>query len=238
MTDHDQLITARQPTVAPRGTRGRTLQPTLHQLELLASYAKTGSKQTSATEFGIAPVTFQHELHRLMRRLDARGPIDAFKKLGWLTVPDRLEIPAPTAATLPSSRQLEVLATYVRAGSARATAAQLGVAESTVKNLLANLNRRLRVGTAVQTCLALGWLAIPDGLDATDGSHVGQDVDLAVLAAYAHAGSVAGAASGLGVSAGLVKTRLKASYRALKVHRALAAYQALGWLRPPEGTGQ
>jgi hypothetical protein len=236
MSHPARALKAEQPMASGasrRVVRTRSPQPTLHQLELLASYARTGSKAASAEEFGIPVSTLQRELRTLLRRLEARDVIDAFNKLGWLTVPDLLELPGSPEAIAPTSHQLEVLATYVEADCVRQAADQLGVAQSTVKNLLTDLNRRLGVGTAVEACVAIGWLVIPESLD-VDGSP--RNVDVAVLAAYARAGTVGAAARQRQVTAATVKNRLKASYRALNVHRALEAYKALGWLRVPNPT--
>jgi DNA-binding CsgD family transcriptional regulator len=128
-------------------------------------------------------------------------------------------------------RQLEVLAAYVDAKSARTAAAQLGIAESTVKNLLSDLKRRLGARSVTTACVALGWLLIPDLQDAANSP---SGVDVAVLAAYAQAGTVRSAAAELGLSAAGARSRLTATYGVLHVHCALAAYQALGWLRLPK----
>jgi hypothetical protein len=56
---------------------------------------------------------------------------------------------------------MRVIESYVRTGSQKATAHELGIALSTVKNELSSLYARLDVDGAMQAVAALGWIALP-----------------------------------------------------------------------------
>ena len=56
----------------------------------------------------------------------------------------------------PTRRQLEVLRAYVRAGSVAAAAYELGIGETTVRQLLSGLYRRTGCVNAVQAAYWLG----------------------------------------------------------------------------------
>ena len=56
----------------------------------------------------------------------------------------------------PTRRQLEVLRAYIRAGSVAAAAYELGISESTARQHLSGLYRRLGCENAVQAAYRLG----------------------------------------------------------------------------------
>lgn len=74
--------------------------------------------------------------------------------------------PGTVAPRPPSRRELEALAAYCGAGSVRRAAETLDVDEQTVKNALGRLYAALDVGGALEAATALGWLRVPDELNA------------------------------------------------------------------------
>jgi hypothetical protein len=67
----------------------------------------------------------------------------------------------PRPGLPPTERQIHIFATYVREGSLKAAAKTLGLAESTVKNQMAELHRRLDVCCAMGAAQKLCWIRIP-----------------------------------------------------------------------------
>ena len=61
----------------------------------------------------------------------------------------------------PTPAQLRTLEAYVRLGSQKDVAVELGIAPQTVKNHLAALYVRLGVGGAMEAVRALGWARVP-----------------------------------------------------------------------------
>jgi len=59
-------------------------------------------------------------------------------------------------------RQLETLKAYVRTGSTKDAAADLGVHPQTVKNMLSAIYLRLDASGMVEALRALGWLTLPE----------------------------------------------------------------------------
>jgi DNA-binding NarL/FixJ family response regulator len=72
----------------------------------------------------------------------------------------------PTPNTPPSPRQLQILRACVRGGSYQRAAEQLGISESTVKNSLAALYRKLGVGNRTEAAVKAVRLGLiePDDL--------------------------------------------------------------------------
>ena len=67
------------------------------------------------------------------------------------------------AAYVLSPREREILGHIGRTGDTmRATGCRLGIAESTVKNHLRSVHRKLGVDGNVATFIVLGWLKVPD----------------------------------------------------------------------------
>jgi DNA-binding CsgD family transcriptional regulator len=67
----------------------------------------------------------------------------------------------PTLESPPTPTQLRVIRAYVRLGSYKLVAAELGISHQTVKNHLSNLYLRLDVGSSIGALERLGWIAIP-----------------------------------------------------------------------------
>lgn len=62
----------------------------------------------------------------------------------------------------PTEHEIAVLAVYAQRCSVKETSLYMGLAESTVKNLLATLYRKLDVGSAMEACVAMGWVKVPE----------------------------------------------------------------------------
>jgi hypothetical protein len=163
--------------------------PTRGQLRAFAAYASSGSIDVAASVCGLARGTVRVQLRRLYKGLGVTDGTQACRALGWLTVPVDLEPrtvaggwqillgddpswrrrrrtrPDPDRDSLPPGHLLGFLAAYAASGTPRAAATTFGVALSTLKNGLADLNRMLRVHRAIEACMALGWLTIPKGLE-------------------------------------------------------------------------
>ena len=60
---------------------------TPRQLEVLRTYALTGSQKETAARLGIGMNTVKNHLTDAYLDLDADGAIDAFRAAGWLMVP-------------------------------------------------------------------------------------------------------------------------------------------------------
>jgi DNA-binding NarL/FixJ family response regulator len=72
----------------PRQPRPLHLPPLpARQAETLATYARTGRVQFAADSMGIAYHTAHQHLDRAYRRLGVTNAIEAFRVLGWLSVP-------------------------------------------------------------------------------------------------------------------------------------------------------
>lgn len=67
----------------------------------------------------------------------------------------------PVNATLPpTGRQIACLAAYMRTGSQKAAAAEVGVTVQTFRNYMKTLYARLDVTGAITAASALGWIRI------------------------------------------------------------------------------
>lgn len=62
----------------------------------------------------------------------------------------------------PTPRQLECLRAFVRCGSRKEAAHELGIAETTLRNNLAELYYRLGVEGHMAALRELGWLQVPE----------------------------------------------------------------------------
>ena len=71
------------------------------------------------------------------------------------------DIPVLDPPTEPTPGQLRVLAAYLRTGSQKAAAHELGISQRTVKAHMGNLYLRLGVGGILETLTDLGWAAAP-----------------------------------------------------------------------------
>jgi DNA-binding CsgD family transcriptional regulator len=66
----------------------------------------------------------------------------------------------PTLGAPPTPTQLRVIRAYVRLGSQKLVAAEMGISQQTVKNHLSQLYLRLDVGSSIGALERLGWIAI------------------------------------------------------------------------------
>jgi hypothetical protein len=134
-------------------------QPTDHQLALLAAYAETGSTGGTASALGLAERTVKNELSTLYGQLGVHGRFGALTSLGWVALP-RGRPPRRPPAGSPLRWRSFVLATYVRAGSVDAAAADLGETSVQVRTELSELYRELGVRGALEAIRTLGWLRV------------------------------------------------------------------------------
>jgi DNA-binding CsgD family transcriptional regulator len=61
----------------------------------------------------------------------------------------------------PTARELEVLAAFLRHGSRKCAAAELGISDCTASATLAHLYAKLKVRSRSEAAIALGWLVVP-----------------------------------------------------------------------------
>lgn len=61
---------------------------TPRELDCLRAYAAAGDQGAAAASLGIAPQTLKNHLGDAYHVLEVRGAIDAFRRLGWLAVPE------------------------------------------------------------------------------------------------------------------------------------------------------
>ena len=69
----------------PRNEDPETLSPRM--IEVLASYARTGSWSATAVAVFLSEQTVKNYAHRAYQRLGVHDAIGAFRVLGWLYVP-------------------------------------------------------------------------------------------------------------------------------------------------------
>ena len=62
--------------------------PTRRMLQVLAEYARTGSRDLAAERLGIRPGTVRTTLEELYVRLNVQSAIEAVQVVKWLTIPD------------------------------------------------------------------------------------------------------------------------------------------------------
>lgn len=65
---------------------GRPLAP--RQLAALRAYALIGDQRAAAAEMGIRLQTFKNYMTRAFARLGVAGSLSAYRRLGWLVVPE------------------------------------------------------------------------------------------------------------------------------------------------------
>ena len=68
--------------------------------------------------------------------------------------------------TVPTRREMEMLAEYLRGGSVKEAAQRLGVGHQAAKTRLGVVYARLGVDSAIEAAGVLGWLVVPEGVAA------------------------------------------------------------------------
>jgi len=117
-------------------------------------------------------------------------------------------------ADQPTGKELEALYVYGRTGLISACAEELRIREQTAKNHVRSLCRRLGANSPIQAIYRL-WIG--EGIPHPD------DLDMAVLLAYARTGSIAGAARESDIGVPAIRRRLRALYAQLGVRRGIDA---------------